>query len=196
MTFDEILTAIAQDVELERECRPNSSWCEWRTPTSKTQALAWLLSDSERTEKWRRKQPKSKPVPPGDLTYEEAVELSKQGVKLQRYSEFRQAWADSSANDGGNPVNFISPNQAYRRKPTPRMVPLGPEDVPPGSVIGLPGCSGWASVVHVSRSGLVIACSDGSPLVHAFSYLITSGVTISRDGGKTWTRCEKEEVVK
>jgi len=64
------------------------------------------------------------------------------------YGHLRQALADGKeiehqANVGGQwyslinamEVDFMSPPEAYRIKPEPQWLPLGPEDVPPGSVV-------------------------------------------------------------
>ena len=38
----------------------------------------------------------------------------------------------------------------YRIKPEPVMVPLGPEDVPPGSAIRQIGCKHWSIITHAN----------------------------------------------
>lgn len=47
--------------------------------------------------------------------------------------------------------NFLNPPQYYRVKPEPVMVPLGPEDVPPGSVIRHVGSEYWSLVIYANR---------------------------------------------
>ena len=83
----------------------------------------------------------------------------------------------------------------YRIKPSPVMVPLGPEDVPPGSVVRHKNWGNnvsWCIVEGVGKNAL----SYGSQLGHGWTRewidLKEQGFEISRDGGKTWQRCEKE----
>ena len=83
---------------------------------------------------------------------------------------------------------------SYRRKPQPKMVPLGPEDVPPGSVFKL---SEWQKGLHQTYFQVV---SGGVVFSSSQTYLtgwvdLRNYWEISRDGGKTWQRCEKPEAV-
>ena len=50
-----------------------------------------------------------------------------------------------------NEPEFIYPPQYYRIKPEPAMVPLGPEDVPPGSAIRKIGDTQWYLVVDCMK---------------------------------------------
>ncbi len=47
--------------------------------------------------------------------------------------------------------NFLNPPHYYHIKPEPVMVPLGPEDVPPGSVIRYIGVPDWWMVSAVAK---------------------------------------------
>lgn len=75
-----------------------------------------------------------------------------------------------------------------RLKPTKRTVPLEPEDVPPGSAVRSIGDKDWRIVTQVYSGGLY-GGSYGYSWEHAAATL-----EISRDGGKTWRRGEKEVV--
>lgn len=51
------------------------------------------------------------------------------------------------------------PHNCHRRtrRPLPEVkksVPLGPEDVPPGSVIRSKGINGWGAILAVNESGI------------------------------------------
>lgn len=84
-------------------------------------------------------------------------------------------------------ANFKNPPNRYRIKPSPVMIPLGPEDVPPGSVIRHKQWSKhwWAAVVT--------SFGDSIQANRAIIYWtqLQQEWEISRDGGKTWQRCEK-----
>lgn len=79
----------------------------------------------------------------------------------------------------------------YRVKPQPVMVPLGPEDVPPGSVFRYayqdPAYL-WFAITGVTR--------DGAENHHNYIYTwseLKAKLEISRDNGKTWQKCEKPQ---
>lgn len=88
------------------------------------------------------------------------------------------------------PAFSADPDQ-YRRRPKPVMVPLGPEDVPPGSVVrqGHFERTHWILIVSAGSSSIRIG-SEGQKI--SYEDLQHSLWEISRDGGKTWKRCEKE----
>lgn len=69
--------------------------------------------------------------------------------------------------------------------PTVR-VPLGPEDVPPGSAISKDPADGWYNVASVHRSGLK------AKSYWTWPELMRMEFQISRDGGKTWQPMWKE----
>lgn len=80
--------------------------------------------------------------------------------------------------------------------PEKKKVPLGPEDVPPGSELKLPL---WKPGVSVSRigafdQGVTIQIPPEQYHLSLISYpaLQNEGWEISRDGGKTWENCWKE----
>lgn len=63
--------------------------------------------------------PKPEPVPPGDLTWQEARDLRNNGVVIQE--DIDGCWIDVRICAGDDLIK----GRAYRRKPAPRMVPLG-----------------------------------------------------------------------
>lgn len=81
----------------------------------------------------------------------------------------------------------------WRLKPTSRMVPLDSGDTIVGMAMLSPSGAKWAVVNQTEHHvGLVYVTSDLSVKGHQISYEeLQNGWQISRDGGKTWTRCEK-----
>lgn len=81
----------------------------------------------------------------------------------------------------------------YRVKPEPRKVPLGPEDVPPGSLIRWSDSHemSWCSVLRVDVPGKRIYIGGRSEYDTPES-LFVDAASISRDGGQTWQPCWKE----
>jgi hypothetical protein len=171
----EVLRVIADEGEGAVQCRntPDSPWCQ----------LVWgwmYLGTFERTQ-WRRT---PKPVPPGDLTYEQAVECIRRKEPLQKY--IYDHWEDSDANRDWD-VNHLAALQAYRRKLTKR-VPLGPEDVPPGSVFrsALNTRGEWTAPHSVTAVGVWFVRTNE----WAYATLV-DGWEIKRPG-EDWKPCSKE----
>jgi hypothetical protein len=75
----------------------------------------------------------------------------------------------------------------YRIKPEPQWVPLGPEDVPPGSVIRRLGDSGWCVVIAVGQSGISVTFGDAV----SFEVAMKLGWQIKRPS-EDWKPCKKE----
>ena len=96
--------------------------------------------------------------------------------------------------DWGYPM-WSYPPECYRVKPAPVMVPLGPEDVKCGDVLRyiaghFPKNMGeeWLSFSINAVSKSFIRASQT-----LFTYeRLEKDFEISRDGGKTWQKCEKE----
>ena len=134
---------------------------------------------------WRRT---PKPVPPGDLTYEQAVEHIKRHEPVQYYCG--TFWRDSTANKDWN-SDSLDRTSAYRRKLIKR-VPLGPEDVKIGDWIrGDTNPCLTAGVLTVDDHNRAVFMASGAGVV---SYKLDSVMSwsISRDSGKTWQPCWKE----
>ena len=86
-----------------------------------------------------------------------------------------------------------------RVKPSFKRVPLGPEDVPPGSAFRWEdwersdGRSSWAAICYVDLRGLEACFGNIYPVRIEWEKAMNDYGQISRDGGKTWTQCWKEE---
>lgn len=134
----------------------------------------------------------TRPVPPGDLTWEEARDAQKAGKAVQ-WTVSGRVWNDQ---DDDVKVGTLTDQQlAWRLKPTPKLVPLGPEDVPPGSVVRLLPDHSWLAVIS-SMNGGVWLCGfrEHACAFHTFDTLKSSGLEISTDSGKSWRPCSKPEV--
>lgn len=86
--------------------------------------------------------------------------------------------------------------QGHRRtrRPLPEVkkpVPLGPEDVPPGSVIRSKGINGWGAILAVNKSGIWTISQETREVEGPYSFAEIMKDEISRDGGKTWEACSK-----
>jgi hypothetical protein len=97
--------------------------------------------------------------------------------------------------DGGDWVDCPDPTWDWRRcdyriKPTPKRLPLGPEDVPPGSVVRRCGDPEWLwrGICPDSVNGILVR----STASHVSFKELMDNYIISRDGGKTWEPCWKE----
>jgi hypothetical protein len=77
----------------------------------------------------------------------------------------------------------------WRRKPAPKRVPLAPVDVPPGSVVRHIGQPDWRWH-HIGVGAYELAVYGFGNA--SYSQLMTE-FQISRDGGKTWHGCWREE---
>ena len=147
----------------------------------------------------RNRPEKPEPVPPGDLTWEEALECVNRGELLQRYCSHVGLWVDSEANLTRD-ILSLSRGLPYRRKPEPKRVPLGPEDVPPGSIVRW-ACQADAPFHSAGQSEVLMAIVSVTCVMavriegcgwRTFQEL-HDHFEISRDGGKTWHGCWKEE---
>ncbi len=78
----------------------------------------------------------------------EAIKLQSQGIRFQTCCpKLGMGWTDD------NFITFTSPIDCdYRRAPEPQTVPLGPEDVPPGSAIRCNSITTWILIVATSDS--------------------------------------------
>lgn len=77
----------------------------------------------------------------------------------------------------------------YRIKPKPKRVPLGPEDVPPGSVVRRLGTEHYCLVLDNRPT----CCTVYTGIMISASWQDLFGVyEISRDAGKTWSPCWKQ----
>lgn len=140
------------------------------------------------------------PVPPGDLTWEEAEKLHNDGVEVEVMhpslappkNTFRTVFQWFL-----NATDKEKREASYRRKPAPKMVKLGPEDVRPGDVFSNQNWDehSWAACIGAYAHNVIMAClnADSGTICRSYEKLMEEGWKISHDGGSTWQRCEKEE---
>lgn len=113
--------------------------------------------------------------------------LSGRTIKIQYWSEL-SGWVDRI----GSP--YWDEGSIYRRTPNRRTVPLGPEDIKPGTVLKVGEENpAWAMVINVSGLTVMVArFYDGEHLTRmAFEFLKDNDWLYSTDG-VTWKKCEKE----
>jgi hypothetical protein len=157
------------------QCR-NSEGCKWRAVY-----YPWLEPDTFPLVEWRRK---PVPVPPGDLTYEEARACIERHEPIQKF--VLGEWLDSDANQDWD-VNQLAAPQAYRRKLIKR-VPLEAKDVPPGSVFKSNKCAygDWVAPYAVTNVGVWFVRTN------EWNYAaLMDGWEIKRPG-EDWKPCSKE----
>ena len=189
MTADEMIAAI--------QALRNGKQLQWRYRWRASGAVseAWIdLEPRPLDFNFTDYEYREKPKEIGMMTIDDMIDVLKalqQGRTVQRRPRFSaeaewQEWRDAQN------VNFT--DYEYRIKPEPKRIPLGPEDVPPGSVLTLEcGMKGlWHSIVCCCRTGVVVAFNSELKL-RSFEELTDLNFTISRDGGKTWSPCWKEE---
>ena len=80
---------------------------------------------------------------------------------------------------------FFRPPENYRIKPEPVMVPLGPQDVPPGSAIRQSGGDGWAIITIVGTDGI------SWPTVPECPYDRLAATMEIKRPGEDWKPCHK-----
>ncbi len=125
--------------------------------------------------------------------YEALKKAHAEGKVIQfNYGQAIADWCDME-----RMPTWVDPVKRYRVKPSPVMVPLGPEDVPPGSALRYIESTthtrrygfAWFLVREVPTAGDGVVVSD--EWRPSFEFM-KEKLEISRDGGKTWQRCEKE----
>ena len=120
------------------------------------------------------------------------MQAAKEGKEIEYCNRICGVWNDVTI----MPVwDWLSND--YRIKPEPKRVPLGPEDVPPGSVLRRAGQGCWSAVVGSYTEGVLFPYMplDGPypRYLNTFDELFSGNYEISRDGGRTWHPCWKEE---
>lgn len=97
---------------------------------------------------------------------------------------------------GWYPVEQLTldlPPRNFRVKKEPVLVELGPEDVPPGSVIRNGGCAMWVLITHVGSEGVGVEVPNGPdqiPIRISWDELADSH-EIKRPG-EDWQPCKKK----
>jgi len=180
-------------------------WIEWRggeCPVDKSTVVNFIIRDN--TKRTRHDELAS------DLRWyhdnSSGDIIAYRVVKLDQYAECKAAFARGEVvqylDEGGSEewITCKSPSfhssLLWRVKPAPVMVPLGPEDVPPGTVMrggAETEYHGWCLITSCSITGVRIwrhYSHDGHEIT--WQQLMELGSQILRPGGE-WTRCEKEE---
>lgn len=95
-----------------------------------------------------------------------------------------------SADGMESPLDLIPP------APPKKRVPLGPEDVPPGTVFRGPGFSelGWSSILASGskQNGVVIIGTGLKLTVVSYQAMMDGGAEILLPNTTVWQKCEKE----
>ena len=112
------------------------------------------------------------------------IEAIRAGKTVQ-WTDYAHPDPDADWREIDGAITFIRPPQNYRIKPEPVMVPLGPEDVPPGSVVSLETSSGWVAIQIATSMGL---CLPDRSL--PWGTLLSEGWKIKRPG-EDWKPCGK-----
>lgn len=107
--------------------------------------------------------------------------------KMIQYQTIDETWEDCST-----PVWL--PESNYRIKPEPKLVPLDPEDVTPGSVIRHMNATewNWYSVVSIHRCNIALGSFNGNLGTDAPTYHQLIDCLILRPGSTEWIPCSKE----
>lgn len=82
-------------------------------------------------------------------------------------------------------LDFSCAPDCYRIKPEPVMIPLGPDDVPPGSAIRQLGGNGWAIITVVGTDGV------SWPTVPECPYDRLAATWEIKRPGEDWSPCHK-----
>jgi len=85
--------------------------------------------------------------------------------------------------------DFTASPSCYRIKPEPVMVPLEPEDVPPGSLLRNKNVP-WTVVLAVTEVGFVVPSKFTTDVVHPYREAMEDGTEIKRPG-EDWKPCCK-----
>jgi len=125
--------------------------------------------------------------------YEALKKAHSEGKVIQFNFKLEYAWDDCP--EGCVALTWCYPPENYRVKPEPVMVPLGPEDITPGSVFRRDAWTPHAfrALVSASEKSVCLGAAYGDGFLEfSFLELKENEFKISRDGGKTWHKCEKE----
>jgi hypothetical protein len=114
--------------------------------------------------------------------YLSIVEALAEGKTVQ-FLDTDNNWIDRVSHNFGNAP------ERYRIKPEPAMVPLGPEDVPPGSLLRNKDVP-WAVVLAVTETGFVMPSKFRGEIYHPYREAMELGSEIKRPG-EDWKPCCK-----
>ena len=178
MTRKEVFAALAEDWNSVQR-RTLEGWVAV-TSDELDPRYAWLPDN------WRLT---PRPVPPGDLTWEEAKAAQAAGKKVQWFDEDEVEWRNQIA-DFTVGHHSIDLKCAWRLKPEPKLVPLGPGDV-----------DLHHDLFRHSAVGPVedqtIATRKNEKHIFVYDAPVTWEMAMrvlewSRDAGKSWRPCSKE----
>ncbi len=111
------------------------------------------------------------------------------GKTLQIAHYHTGEWRDWGWGDGKDFFGEDANPALYRIKPEPKLVPLGPEDVPPGSVVRYPkNGAPWVAVDYPGGDFIAIA----TKINIQFTDALRDGWEIKRPG-EEWQPCSKPE---
>ena len=114
------------------------------------------------------------------------------GVPVE-HNYYKDQWQDASDIDIPSSLDFDPAH--WRLKQIPVMVPLGPEDVPPGSVFLFSQCKDyqtWNAPFTVTLGGIHI-WMDGARTVGFISWgALQEKWLIKRPGSNQWEKCERQ----
>ena len=180
-------------IRTRRPLPPAVEWADEKQAFREGKKIEWQFSRTPFPEEWHLCHEKDlwkddfnyrvKPIDP----YAELKKAHAEGKTIQIFMDKKNAWEDLNHKPiWGDPVD------TYRVKPSPVLVPLGPEDVPPGSAIRFDGwkSSHWVSVSGISDRFVEYLERSGSETV-GFQTLQKEW-TINRNDGRGFVRCEKE----
>lgn len=168
-----LLMGEESNVEERDSYKPESGCYSW--------VYTWQYVTEPRVMKaddWRHRT--RRPLPAVVDPYAELKKANAEGKTIQIFMDDEQQWEDLN-----HTPSWTDGIEHYRIKPS--LFPLGPEDVKCGDFLRYIGNTSdvW-NVVRVSRYAV-------STFGGALSWIDLKALCeISRDGGKSWARCEKE----
>ena len=159
----------------------------------KQPAPEWRLPDLPPGRQWHRDDWTQDMLPEG---YRPLLLGEVEQPDDEYFGLFTKTWYLSPCSDreGARPHN----NHRRTRRPLPapvEYVPLGPEDVPPGTVLrgaGEKQYAGWCMITSAKLTGIRIwRHSEANGYEMRWRDLMDSGAEILRPGNTTWEPCKK-----
>lgn len=157
---------------------------EWVTAKSEHQVIGWLAFDTANFDP-KRYRLKPTPVPPGDLTREEAEYAFKEGKKVEWWNDCDISWHEKIS-------CAFHEETAYRLAPAPKMRTIKAEELPAFFWVrlGKDDTSLPVEGVTLCDNEIRIDCTW-----YMLSYLRNSGATYSEHHSKgPWHKFEVEDV--
>lgn len=139
--------------------------------------------------------PLSTPFPDGSILQEDGsykkpdpyaeLKAAHAAGKVIQHHATKGFWVDSA-----NP-SFEAPAELYRIKPETKLIPLGPEDVPPGSVVRFGAKAHWIMVVVVSDDAIGLLSTDNTGILKFSFETLMQIADIKRPNDTDWLPCSK-----